>query len=201
MTASAMQGDREKCLEVGMDDYLAKPVRPQDVRTILERWAPIASGLRAVSSAVSPTPTTSTGEPAAGPSAAQSPPKVVAEPPPVDMERLVDFSDGNEENLRELVDLYLKQTSEQLEQLKAAVAASDPQEIKRLAHSAAGASATCGMGGLVMLLRELERQGLEGKLNNASDLCQQVLVEFKRIQSYLTDEHAMTKALQSSAKV
>jgi CheY-like chemotaxis protein len=196
MTASAMQGDREKCLAVGMDDYLAKPVRPQDVRAILERWAPIASGVTSVRHA----PGSADAASAAGPSDAQRPPALPAEPPPVDMDRLVDFSDGNEANLRELVALYLKQTSEQLEQLKVAVAASDPLEVKRLAHSAAGASATCGMAGLMTMLRELERQGLDGKLSNASDLCQQVLVEFKRIQSYLLDEQTIPQALQRSAR-
>ena len=40
MTGNAMQGDREKCLAAGMDDYIAKPVRIDDLRTTLERWGP-----------------------------------------------------------------------------------------------------------------------------------------------------------------
>lgn len=42
MTAHAMKGDRERCLEAGMDDYLAKPLRPDTLRTTLERWLPAA---------------------------------------------------------------------------------------------------------------------------------------------------------------
>lgn len=38
MTASAIQGDREKCLEAGMNNYLAKPVRPQTLKTLLESY-------------------------------------------------------------------------------------------------------------------------------------------------------------------
>lgn len=38
MTANAMQGDRERCLEAGMDDYIAKPVRSKDLQTVLEIW-------------------------------------------------------------------------------------------------------------------------------------------------------------------
>ena len=38
MTASAMKGDREKCLEVGMDDYIAKPIKREVVYEMINKW-------------------------------------------------------------------------------------------------------------------------------------------------------------------
>jgi CheY-like chemotaxis protein len=40
MTANAMQGDRQRCSDAGMDDYVSKPVKPAALRTVLERWLP-----------------------------------------------------------------------------------------------------------------------------------------------------------------
>jgi len=174
MTASAMQGDREKCLAAGMDDYIAKPIRLEDMRATMEKWGPRAG---------QPTP------PSPGKSepdeAAPDSPESAGEETPVDMDRLLEFTDGSAENLMELATLFLDQTAEQLTQLGSAIKAGAPAEVRRLAHSCAGASATCGMRRLAPMLRELERQGHEGKLTTAEQVCREAGQEFERIRSFL----------------
>jgi HPt (histidine-containing phosphotransfer) domain-containing protein len=112
----------------------------------------------------------------------------------VDMDRLKDLTDGNEENLRELVELYIKQTGEQMEQIQTAVQANRTDEVRRVAHSCAGASATCGITRLVPLLRELERQGQEGKLTNAEELSRQATKEFEQVRTFLSAQLSLLKA-------
>ena len=96
--------------------------------------------------------------------------------------------DGNNlENLRELVELYLQQTAKQVSQLTAAIAGHKAEEVKRIAHSCAGASSTCGMATISPLLRELERQGHEGLQPSAVQIAREVEREFQRIESFLAD--------------
>jgi CheY-like chemotaxis protein/HPt (histidine-containing phosphotransfer) domain-containing protein len=182
MTASALQGDRDKCIAAGMNDYLAKPVRPENVRAMIERWGAAARETGLTNQPKTPVQPSAHPAPVAPKAAAA---ETHAEPPPVDMARLNDFTDGSQENLRELIALYLEQSNEQITRLAAAVRAGDAPAVRHLAHSCAGASATCGMARMVPLLRELERKGHEGRLAGAAKLCEEVVQEFDRIRLFL----------------
>jgi CheY-like chemotaxis protein len=180
MTANAMPGDRDRCIKAGMDDYMSKPVRPEDVRKIIEHWGTTATAPEPAAPAESQT-ATGTGPFATAP----IPPNAPVEEPPVDMDRLNDFTNGNLDDLRDLITLYLKQTTTQVEQLAAAVKAGSAPDVRRVAHSCAGASATCGMNPIVLFLRQLELEAEEGNLSNAPGLSRQVDEEFKRIRAFL----------------
>jgi HPt (histidine-containing phosphotransfer) domain-containing protein len=103
----------------------------------------------------------------------------------VDIERLLELTDHNPENLRELAGLYLKQTADQLQQLEAAVKAGAAAQIRQLAHSCAGASATCGVRRLVTLLRTIEHQGLDGRLEETPARLREALAEWDSVRRFL----------------
>ena len=142
---------------------------------------------------------------AAAPVTAEIPAPNTTEPmnenqqPSVDMERLMEFSDGSPESLRELITLYIDQTHKQLDQLRAAVKTGNPGEIRRVAHSSAGASATCGMMPLASLLRQLEQLGNEGQLSGTPELAAASEREFGRVRIQL--ESVLSNPEQFTAQV
>ena len=107
VTANAMQGDREKCLAAGMNEYLAKPIRPEALQAVLEHCGAVLAYN---------TGNTGAAPPALVPAAANT--AHSNDNSPVDLERLMDLAAGDQEQLLELVSIYLRQTTEQIENIE-----------------------------------------------------------------------------------
>jgi HPt (histidine-containing phosphotransfer) domain-containing protein len=101
------------------------------------------------------------------------------------MEHLMSFADGNPENVKELLQVYVGQTTEQLAQMRTELEKGDSYKVARLAHSCAGASATCGLVAIVPRLRALEHSADSGDLSPATALLAAIQREFERIQKFL----------------
>ncbi|HLM60286.1 MAG TPA: response regulator, partial [Pyrinomonadaceae bacterium] len=176
MTANALEGESEKCIAAGMDDYISKPVNVEELQQILARWRVSTENTKA-----SPDKNVNLSDEQVS--------------PPVNIERLRDMSSDDEELMRELVELYLGQMSENIEKLKAAVEAEQPEELKRIAHTAIGSSATCGMDAVVPLLRELENADYADLSIDALPLVNRVEEQFERIEAFLQESFVSAEIL------
>ncbi len=134
LTANALKGDRERCLEAGMDDYLTKPIRKDALAEALARW-------------------TTPNAPVTPPDRIHAPP---AAPTAFAFDEALERVSGDTELLRELVALVLEDVPPQLAALAGARERGDRAEIKRLAHAIKGAVSNVGARSMVVALQDLE---------------------------------------------
>ncbi len=127
MTASALKGDREKCLAAGMDDYISKPIALEKLKSVLENWS---AQLKIASPKLN-------GEEVKNSTAdIQS---------LVDMARLHEIAGADLEFEREILQAFVVDTGNYLEAAKGALASGDVQTFARRAHQIKGVSATAAV--------------------------------------------------------
>jgi signal transduction histidine kinase/DNA-binding response OmpR family regulator len=161
LTANAMQGDRERCLEAGMDDYLAKPVRPVLLMGALTRAVESFQG--------------GERDRVAGPAVDRQ---------QVEALRALGEGDGME-LVRELVRVYLEDIPLRQAALREALAGHQWDDARRAAHSIKGASGNFGARVLVDLARQAEDAAVRASHADLETLAGKIETEAARVASAL----------------
>jgi signal transduction histidine kinase/DNA-binding response OmpR family regulator/HPt (histidine-containing phosphotransfer) domain-containing protein len=177
MTANAIEGEREKALASGMDDYISKPVRVEELDAVLARW---------VARAEEP-------EVLAGASEASVRDEFpVTEPDvPVLDGSVIDGlrSLGGEEGIvAELVGMFLEDTPPRLASLREAMQRGDARDVEDFAHALKGSASNMGAALLAEVCARLEAAGISGELADAKDLLPRAEAEFDRVRPVLERE-------------
>ncbi len=146
MTANAMQGDRERCLDAGMDDYIAKPVDVTKLCRVLKRWLPDHCHRGG-----------------AGEDSCASDADAPAEPL-FDYVAMSGRLMNDEALIRAVTEAFLQDLPLQMEQLKSAVAADDTEQIVALAHKIKGAAMNVGGTAVGSSAHTMEQAGRAGEL-------------------------------------
>ncbi len=172
LTANAMMGTLERCLEAGMDDYLTKPLDISRLQDVLDRFMGRAGGEAPV---------------VAGSSSAAAPGHVASDDNAI-RARLADVAGGDEEFIIELVNAFLFGGDETVQELRAAAELGDTAAIARAAHKLKGAAANLHVNNLATLSFDLETRAKSGqKVDWRADM-EKIAAELARVSESLRSE-------------
>ena len=178
LTANAMQGDRDKCLAAGMDDYLPKPFQQEQVYAILIRYA----GRRGSNTGLLPP---QGGRKVTEQSAEAKPAERVV----IDGSALAEIrglqKEGAPDLVEKVVSIYLADAPETIAALSNAVERRDAREISQKAHKLKSSSASIGALHLASLLAQAELLGREGRLEDIAGIAVQIREEYAAVSNTL----------------
>jgi signal transduction histidine kinase/DNA-binding response OmpR family regulator len=169
MTANAMQGDRERCLEAGMDYYVSKPVRLEELRHALDRSRDRGASTTERAEVIRPTTSAA-----------------------IDFTALEAFRMSMDDNsgviIIEVIDMFLNKAPEMLDNLRRAIQIDDAPTVYRLAHMLKPNAGQLSANRLSVLCQELEAMGKSGDLTDAAAQLAQIETEYQEVASLLQQE-------------
>ena len=179
MTANAMAGDRQRCLDAGMDDYLAKPVTREQLEVCLQRWLP---GHVAVAAPRPPEATPAPGTPVDPAAAARA-----ATPtfPVLDHSMLEELREiAGDETVR-IISLFLEDAPRLIAALEKAATAPDLDAMRDAAHTLKSSSANVGAMALSAAAKRVELGARAAKLDRPAVAVALVIAEYARARMAL----------------
>jgi diguanylate cyclase (GGDEF)-like protein len=163
LTANVREGDNDKCLAAGMDDYLPKPLKLDVLRAKLQQWVIPQSD-----------------EPMAAHAAAGN--------GRIDREVFSELRESVGETFSKIIEYFLEDTPVSLRAMHEAVASRNAQVLADSAHSVKGSAMNFGANKLANLCRKLEELGRSGSIDGATELLQSVASEYEMVKSVLRHE-------------
>jgi CheY-like chemotaxis protein/HPt (histidine-containing phosphotransfer) domain-containing protein len=182
MTAHAMKGDRERCLEAGMDGYVTKPIRPQDLYDAIAKVV------------TNPVPDATNVDSASQHEATVGPRSLPAAA--IDWNQALVHTGGDEALMRTIIEVFLEEYPGMLDELKSAMDAEDFSRLKRAAHTLKGSCGYFAAKEAFEIALALEKCGENSDTTGVDTLYEHLNDALHRM---LPDLHAFLRAAPASA--
>ncbi|MBC3881497.1 PAS domain S-box protein [Undibacterium sp. LX40W] len=190
ITANAMQGEAQRCRERGMDDYLSKPLRLNELRTMMQKWLPVANLKGETSTSEEATVDQGPDLPTKMSSISESP--SISDFPVWSQGALAELIGNNINLQKRLLTKFIAKGDDEVAAIKTAIEAKDPGKVKMLAHTMKSASRSVGALALGEACQEMEAAGREERLADCVLILPSLIDAYQgaklRISEYLATE-------------